>query len=120
KFYASDEITYIHNDNNVGFGRAHNQVIEKIINLSEYHLILNPDTYFAPDVLSILINSLSESDNIGLIAPRILYPNGNLQNSIRKFPKIHDFLLRRISFLSILFEKEYKKGNYLTTPINSP
>lgn len=118
--FVSDEITYIHNKKNIGFGKAHNQVINDLIKGSKYHLILNPDTYFSQDVLPILIERITQNENIGLIAPKILYPNGNFQNSIRKFPKIHDFLLRRISFLSKLFKNEYKKGNYLDISISNP
>lgn len=113
KFYISDEITYIHIGKNIGFGKAHNLVTKELKNVSEYHLILNPDAYFSKEVLPNLIEQMCKDESMGLIAPKILYPNGNLQNSIRRFPKIQDFFLRRIPLLNRFFKREFNKVNYL-------
>ena len=36
-------LEYIHNPSNPGFGAAHNLAIKKVLDNSNYHLILNPD-----------------------------------------------------------------------------
>ncbi|MGL5312204.1 MAG: glycosyltransferase, partial [Peptostreptococcaceae bacterium] len=40
------KITYFFNNKNGGYGWGHNRIIEKIIDNSKYHIILNPDIYF--------------------------------------------------------------------------
>jgi len=54
------------------------------------------------------------------VAPKILYSNGDFQKSIRKFPKIQDFLLRRIPGLKNIFKDAFNKGNYLDRDISKP
>src|ERR1700753_3750721 len=46
---------YIFNGYNAGFGKAHNQVIAKVIGQTRYHLVLNPDVVFGAEVLDALI-----------------------------------------------------------------
>jgi len=115
----SSEVTYIHTGNNMGFGAGHNSVID-LLEDSEYHLILNPDAYFEKEVVPDLIKGINTNLNIGIIAPKIVYPNGELQLSIRKFPNWYDFLLRRIPMLKKVFPNSFKKGNYLNQDISKP
>lgn len=116
--FSSDEITYIYTGENLGFGKAHNLVLKEFGTYSQYHLILNPDAYFDSEVIPLLLNKLKSSDDIGLIAPEIQYPDGTFQKSIRRFPKLYDFLLRRVPGLKFVFKKEYERGNYLEGPTN--
>lgn len=113
KFYISAEITYIHTGENLGFGKGHNLILEELEEISSYHLILNPDTYFNSDVIPLLIDCLEKDQSIGIAAPKILYPNGDFQKSIRRFPKIQDFLIRRIPGFGSVFKSAFKRANYL-------
>ena len=47
---------YHFNGRNVGFGAGHNIGIQKYSGASEYHLILNPDVSFGPEVLPALLS----------------------------------------------------------------
>ena len=49
-FFKSPEIEYLFVGKNIGFGAAHNLVLNKIS--SNFHLILNPDVVFSPEVIS--------------------------------------------------------------------
>ncbi len=120
KFYLSEEIIYIHTKNNLGFGKAHNLIMKELELNSNYHLILNPDTYFSADVLPLLLGKLNDDKSIGIIAPKILYANGDYQKSIRRFPRPQDFLLRRIPIIGFFFEGVFKKANYLDKDIEQP
>jgi GT2 family glycosyltransferase len=52
KYLAYDpRISYIFNAKNIGFGAGHNISLNRVINESKYHLILNPDVYFDTNVL---------------------------------------------------------------------
>lgn len=114
-------VTYYHVGKNVGFGAGHNIAISKAsTKKSKYHLILNPDIYFNNTITLELMEFLNDNDTIGLVGPRIEYPNGELQHSIRKFPKPQDFFIRRISFLKKYWNDAYEKAHYLDIDIKEP
>jgi len=81
---------------NLGFGAAHNRAIQECGGVSRYHLILNPDVYFGPDVLESLVSYMDANPQIGLVMPRILYPDGSPQNLRKLLPTPADLLLRRL------------------------
>ncbi len=54
---------YILNQDNVGFGRAHNQVLRDL--KTEYVLILNPDVEIGPGVISHMISLMEDDPKIG-------------------------------------------------------
>jgi GT2 family glycosyltransferase len=50
KYLAYDpRITYIFNGQNLGFGAGHNISLQRILDTSKYHIVLNPDVYFGAD-----------------------------------------------------------------------
>lgn len=84
----------IENRKNRGFGAAHNQAIS--IANSSYHIICNPDIKFKSESLKRLIDYLDLHPQIGLLAPKVVYPNGNLQLLNRRFPTVVDLAVQRI------------------------
>ena len=48
-YFINDEIEFIFVGKNIGFGRAHNLVLNKLN--SSYHLILNPDVVFEIEII---------------------------------------------------------------------
>ncbi len=108
------EITYVFNDNNVGFGTAHNQVLNKID--SSFHLILNPDVVFTPQVIPNLIEELVKKDIVSMISPRVEYPNGELQYTCRKHPTIIEMISRRLG----VFKKMVQKHQYQNKDLSKP
>ena len=103
------QVEYIFNKDNVGYGRGHNQVIRNIIGKSKYHLVLNPDVYFDKHVIAELVNFMESNPNIGLLMPKVLYPDGRLQPLCKLLPKPHQIIVRR--FLSG-FKGLHQKVNY--------
>src|SRR5574339_369290 len=67
-------IDYIFNNENVGFGKGHNQIIQQQIKKSKYHLVLNPDIYFDKKVIPELLSFMEANPDVGLIMPKVLYP----------------------------------------------
>ena len=51
--FIHPEIRYLFVGENIGFGSAHNLILDSIN--SEFHLILNPDVVFSPEVIPTLI-----------------------------------------------------------------
>ena len=110
------EIKYIKNDKNLGFGKAHNQIIERIRYKSDYHLILNPDVEFEGAILKKLISVLKANKNIILIAPRAVDNNGELQYTCRKHPTIKELLSRRLGINSEYVKNREYRNLDLTKP----
>jgi GT2 family glycosyltransferase len=54
----------------------------------EYICILDSDTIIKDGSLVDIIKTLSKNVNIGIIAPRLLLPDGSIQNSVKKFPTL--------------------------------
>lgn len=102
------DITYIYNNKNIGFGRANNLVINKIKSKSIYHLVLNPDVFFTPDVIPNLIKELRKNEELAMIAPKVEYPDGKNQFNCRRFPTFFDLIIRRLK----IFKKHIKKQEY--------
>ena len=113
------EIEYIPVGKNIGFGSGHNLILSRIKKQSNFHLILNPDVYFNPSVIPNLIAKLERHEVVSLIAPKVLFPNGEFQNSCRRYPKILELIARRFTFLAPLVQAKLKKGNYFDINLKS-
>jgi GT2 family glycosyltransferase len=79
-------IEYIFNNSNKGFGYAHNIILRERSKLGRYHIILNPDISYEKNVVEKLFDFLNENDEIGLVMPKILYPNGKIQYLAKLLP----------------------------------
>jgi GT2 family glycosyltransferase len=89
-------IDYYHNPSNPGFGASHNIAISRLNSEhSPYHLILNPDVYFEPDTIPQLIEYLEEHQDVGLIQPKICFPDGKTQYLCKRYPTFFAMLGRR-------------------------
>lgn len=96
----NNRIHYIFNNKNVGFGAGHNIVLNKILNESKYHIVLNPDVYFDDTVIPKLYNFMEEHHEAGHVMPRVLYPDGTLQPLCKLLPSPKVLIMRR--FLGFL------------------
>jgi GT2 family glycosyltransferase len=85
---------------NIGYGSAHNTAINKMINNTQYHLVLNPDIYFTNMTLEKIYEFAEKNREVGLIMPKVLYPDGSIQYLCKLLPNPFDFMCRR--FLPIL------------------
>lgn len=91
----SDKITYVYSDN-LGFGSGHNIAIKKAIELgSKYHVVINPDTYWNDSVVEELSEFMDANSDCGLVMPKILYPNGDIQYLCKLLPTPMDLFGRR-------------------------
>lgn len=86
---------YFFTGSNQGFGAAHNLVLRRWLDSSDYILVMNPDIHFGPEVIPALYNFMNKHPEIGLVMPRILYPDGTDQLLCKRLPSPGDLLLRR-------------------------
>lgn len=86
------QVQWVHNTVNVGFAAACNQGLQRARGL--YCLLLNPDARIDGATLDGLLASMAEHPRAGVVAPRLVYPDGTLQLSCRRFPTLRAVLLR--------------------------
>ncbi len=106
------DIEYIFIGKNIGFGTGHNKVIDLIKNSSTFHLVLNPDVTFKPNVIPELIVNFNKNEKLAMISPKVLFPNGEHQYTSRRYPTLSELIIRRFTFLNALFPSIIKKGEY--------
>ena len=83
-------------DRNVGYGAAHNIAIRKAISAgSKYHLVLNSDVYFEPSVLEKLVEYMDEREDVAMVQPNVVYPDGRMQYTCRLLPTPANLIFRR-------------------------
>lgn len=81
---------------NVGYGAAHNKAIRKsLADGTRYHLVLNSDVRFSPDVIARLLAVMDSRPEVAQLQPRIVYPDGELQYTVRRLPSPLDVFGRR-------------------------
>ena len=100
-------ITYIFNNCNLGFGAAHNISLRQVLDVSKYHVVLNPDVYFNHEVLETLYHFMENNLAVGQVMPKVLYPDGRLQYLCRLLPTPKILVLRRFfNFMTRYLDKE--------------
>jgi GT2 family glycosyltransferase len=91
----NSKLEYVFSGKNLGYGRAHNLAIKKMLVQADYHLVLNPDILFEPNDLDRMISFMEESPNVGLLMPKVLYATGEIQNLCKMLPTPFDLIMRR-------------------------
>ena len=81
----------INNTQNFGFAVGCNQGIE--VARGRYLVLLNPDIELVDDSLKKIVVELDRDLEVGIAGPRLVYPDGTPQPSVRRFPKLLDQLL---------------------------
>lgn len=106
-------VNLIANADNVGFGRACNQVIP--LCTGEHVLLVNPDTVAAENAISHLLDYMDKHPECGAVGPRVNNPDGTLQLSCRRsFPDLGASFFR-LTYLSLIFPKHPLVAKYNLT-----
>jgi GT2 family glycosyltransferase len=97
---------------NKGFGAAQNIGLKLL--KSKYFFVLNPDTYFFENEMTVkkMFDCMEKETNIGMIGPKIIYPDGSLQLSCCRFPTVLHPLFTRMRIGSKKV-KSYQKYLYM-------
>jgi len=104
-------IVYIYNDNNMGYGSAHNIAIKTSIhNNSIYHLVLNPDVTFKSNILEELSDYMDKNKDVGNIMPNVQYLDGRQQYLCKLLPGPIQLIIRRFIFIKSI--KDYINHKY--------
>jgi N-acetylglucosaminyl-diphospho-decaprenol L-rhamnosyltransferase len=79
------------NTRNEGYARAMNAALAGTS--AAYLVALNPDTEARPHSIERLVERLVAEPRLGLIAPRLLNPDGSVQHSVHRFPSVSQALV---------------------------
>jgi GT2 family glycosyltransferase len=104
------EVITIRNAGNRGFAAATNQALERA--RGRYLMMLNPDTVVPADALGRIVEVADDSPQAGIVAPRLVYPDGSLQYSCRRFPTITAAIFRN-TLLGSLFPRARAAADYV-------
>ncbi|MBG6236637.1 GT2 family glycosyltransferase [Pedobacter sp. CAN_A7] len=100
-----ENVTYIHNPSNPGFGGGHNIAIKRAIaDGATYHLVFNPDVRYDGKILETIVNYMDEHQEIGNLMPKVLYPDGSTQYLCKLLPTPYDWIGRRFNPLKKIVE----------------
>jgi O-antigen biosynthesis protein len=75
----ADKVRVIRNEKNLGFAKACNQGAEMA--KGEYLLFLNNDTVVTDKWSDILVDEMDNNKELGIVGPKLLYPNGTVQQA---------------------------------------
>jgi GT2 family glycosyltransferase len=103
-------VQLIPNPANRGFAAGTNQALAEAS--GEYLLLLNPDTVLPPGALVGLAAFADAHPEAGVVAPKLLNPDGSLQQSCRRFPTAAAALFRH-TVLGRLFPRNPWAAEYV-------
>ena len=109
----NDSVEYIYSNKNLGFGKGHNSILHKLTSKNKYHLILNPDVSFHPEILEKLVLKMESNEPLSMIAPRVLNTNNELLYTARRYPSLFELIFRFLGiFKKFTTTGEYKNQNH--------
>ena len=91
----NEHIEYIFTGKNLGYGKANNVVINKVLKDTEYHLVMNPDVYFDAGTLENIYAYMQENEDVGIVMPRVYNYDGTEQKLCKLLPSPKDLIIRR-------------------------
>lgn len=102
------DIKLVEPGRNLGYGAGHNFAANHA--KGEYLCILNTDITVEPDTMQKLVEYLEKHPDVGMVGPKLVYHDGTVQQSCRRFFKLFDLFIKR-SFLKYIgpFKRRYKK-----------
>lgn len=91
----SGQAVVIKNAKNIGFGAAHNRVLDQ--ELGKYHFVINPDITINSDVISDMVDYFESNPDVVMAMPKILNQDGTEQKLPKERPSFKRLFLGRLS-----------------------
>jgi GT2 family glycosyltransferase len=80
------EVRLIRNERNLGFATANNKGFE--IARGKHIMLLNSDTIVLRGSIDLLLSAFDRDRTVGVVAPKLIYPDGTLQMSYGPMPSL--------------------------------
>lgn len=104
-------VVFIDPGENLGFAKACNRGIA--VARGRNLLLLNPDAIVHPNAVASMVSHLDTHSEAGAVGARLFDPDGSLQYSCRRFPKLATVFFGRYSFLTRVFPNNPISRDYL-------
>lgn len=101
KAAAEGLVKLIKTPKNLGFGGGNNFGAAQAV--GKYILILNPDIFVEPDSVAKMVAYMEAHPDVGVLGPKLVYPNGLTQDSCRRLMKFSDLIIKRTFLRKIPF-----------------
>ncbi|CAM2066856.1 Glycosyltransferase family 2 protein [Sulfidibacter corallicola] len=108
------EVTLVRNPGNLGFAKGHAPLFE--LSRGRYHVLVNSDVRLHPGCLERIEERMERDPDIGVLGPRTIGPDGQVQPGCRRFPSLA-FQFREALGINRLFPRHpwwnaYKMGDF--------
>jgi len=80
------QVRLIASAENLGYAKGNN--LGTVIAQGRYLLLLNPDTVVKYAALTTMVNYMDAHREVGALGPQLLWPDGSIQSSRRRFPTL--------------------------------
>lgn len=110
KMHCENRIQLIESGKNIGYGKGNNLGVTHA--RGEFVIVSNPDVFVQADTMQILLDHMEAHPEIGILAPRLRYYNGEVQPSCRRHMTFTDLVIKR-TFLKHLPYFRHRLKKYL-------
>lgn len=106
---------------NRGFGAGHNAGFKEVAAISDFHLIVNPDIVVHEGAIEAMAHYMQQHMEVGLIAPKVVDEQGELQYLCKRCPSVlalfgrrfmPDFLLRKSFMMETMNRYHMRDKDY--------
>lgn len=91
---------------NDGFPKGNNFGLSKTE--AKYYAFVNPDIVVNEDTFKVLLEYMKANKEVGIVSPRLVYPNGTVQDNYRTFPRFVDLIIKRTGWLRKMFPERMR------------
>lgn len=102
------QVRLIRNSENLGFAKANNIGIKE--STGEYVCLINSDVVVLKNCLELMCQYMNEHPKIGVLGPKVLYPDNSLQLSCREFPTLWKNMCHAMALDKLLPNSDFFSG----------
>lgn len=108
------KISYFFANENLGYSKGHNILLNSPEKCGKYHLVMNADIFFESGTIEQIISFMNSSKDIGLLMPKILNPDKTIQRQAKLLPTPTNLFARRFlpKFISRRLDKKFELHHY--------
>ena len=88
-------VKLIQNECNLGFSEANNQALR--LARGDYLMLLNSDTLVLPGSIDRMLQAMAVHSQVGVLGPRLLYPDGRIQGSYGGMPTVFAYFVHLLN-----------------------
>lgn len=99
-------VKLIASQENLGFSWGNNVALQHAT--GEYVFFVNPDVVFVEDIITPMVEILEQRPDVGVVSPRLIYPDGRYQVSICNYPSASKVFWDDLHFYKLLPKEKAK------------